>query len=312
MISSRLDILFREAEFSNAGKKGDRIMKKRVKIWTGLGAAALVSATALAGCSEDGNESAAENTSLNAGEQSVDSESAVLAGNQGEGEGEGEGEGSSAAISATDDIAYLTQLGLMRGHLLVGLELYRAGALDQARTHMKHPSSELYSGIADSFVARGAAGFSAELAQLSAAVEGNAGAEAVEEAYAAVLKAISESETHVSDDTGRSLAAELRVVVNLVRTAADEYAIGVKDGVIVNVHEYQDAYGFTQAAKQIILSLDAKGNAEKQQALAAIRNHLEGLAPVWPGVVPSETVDGDAAPLYGAAARIEILSLSLD
>jgi hypothetical protein len=42
-------------------------------------------------------------------------------------------------------VAYLTHLGLVRGHLGVGVDLYREGAQDAAQTHMKHPGDELYS-----------------------------------------------------------------------------------------------------------------------------------------------------------------------
>jgi len=43
-----------------------------------------------------------------------------------------------------DDAEYLVQLGLMRGHLFVGNQLYLLGELAEAVTHMKHPESELY------------------------------------------------------------------------------------------------------------------------------------------------------------------------
>ena len=41
----------------------------------------------------------------------------------------------------------LTQLSLIRGHLFVGMELYRQGAVDHAKTHMKHPQDEIYASL---------------------------------------------------------------------------------------------------------------------------------------------------------------------
>ena len=69
------------------------------------------------------------------------------------------------------DQMYLTQLGLMRGHLYVGIELYKNGFLENAKMHMKHPKSELYADIVPTFEAKGSSGFAGELEALALAVE---------------------------------------------------------------------------------------------------------------------------------------------
>ena len=51
------------------------------------------------------------------------------------------------ASLATDDIAYLTHLGLIRGHLRVGVDLYEKGVREHAKRHMKHPADELYAAL---------------------------------------------------------------------------------------------------------------------------------------------------------------------
>ena len=53
--------------------------------------------------------------------------------------------------AALSDKEYLVRLGLMRGHLLVGHELYGLNALDAARSHSKHPTDELYAGMEREF-----------------------------------------------------------------------------------------------------------------------------------------------------------------
>ena len=55
------------------------------------------------------------------------------------GEGEGEGAGVTETDLKTNDIAYLTRLGLIRGHLLVGYELYRQGHTDKQRLFQLRP-----------------------------------------------------------------------------------------------------------------------------------------------------------------------------
>jgi len=65
---------------------------------------------------------------------------------------------------ATDDAAYLVQLGLIRGHLRVGHALLEGGADAAAATHSKHPSDELYADLEGAFEARGKPGFAPALA----------------------------------------------------------------------------------------------------------------------------------------------------
>ncbi|MEQ8516165.1 MAG: hypothetical protein RIC38_11210 [Chromatocurvus sp.] len=224
---------------------------------------------------------------------------------QGEG---GEGEGGSAAVSLeTDDQAYLTRLGLIRGHLRVGYELYRAGHSDMAITHMKHPRDELYAGLVPAMQARGAATFDAELSALAERVIADAGQAEVNEAYTALQGAIVEAEAV----TNASLRLTMLSVMDLVRTAGEEYALGVEEGRLVNRHEYQDAYGFTEVAKQRLQDMPAETRAQSPETVEQVLQLLGELSTLWPGIAPGDTVDGEASRLYGVAARIEIAALGL-
>lgn len=292
-------------------------MHKRTKLWSSLSLAALVGSGTLSACSPQEPEGAAAEDSSRV-EEAVNpmedtpvaktrSVAVVPAG------GEAEGEGLSAEVDpATDDVAYLTQLGLMRGHLLVGLELYRAGHIDHARTHSKHPKSELYADLVPAFQAREAAGFADQLEALAKAMESDDSAlEQVEAAYADVLAGIAEAENRAGDIEA---GTQLQVVVNLVRTAAEEYAIGVVDGDVVNGHEYQDAFGFTRTAQARVDGIDSAGDEELASGLESVNGYLQALfdAGTWPDVMPPERLDTDASELYGAAARIEIVALGLE
>lgn len=220
--------------------------------------------------------------------------------------GAGEGEGQTSADLRTDDAAYLARLGLIRGHLWVGMKLYREGHMAMAKTHMKHPKDELYAGLEPIFKAREVGGFADELATLADAVNNEKGDEAVEAAYATLLDAIDASEG-LEDKTAK---AALVSISQMIRTAADEYAIGVKQGEVVNVHEYQDAYGFTEIG---IERLEGLSVAQKKQAAGDIektKTLLLELRTQWPTVNPQGNVEGDAANLYGAAARIELTAMN--
>ncbi|MBN7796514.1 hypothetical protein [Parahaliea mediterranea] len=272
-------------------------MHKRTKLWSSLSLAALVGAGAIGAHAQHGADAAAP------------AQAAMPAGGEG---GEGEGEGLPRDVNpATNDVAYLTQLGLMRGHLLVGLELYRAGHIEHARTHMKHPRSELYADLVPAFEARGSSGFGGQLGALTRAVESDDSTpEAVEAAYTDVLAGISAAEAAVG---GASAALQIQVAVNLLRTAAEEYGIGVVDGKVVNGHEYQDAYGFTRTARARIEGIDPGEDAELAAGLNTIEGYIQELfdAGAWPSVMPPETLEANASLLFGAAARVEIVGLGL-
>lgn len=212
--------------------------------------------------------------------------------------------GASKAPSAPpDDARYLHQLGLMRGHLLVGHRLFQEGERAAARAHSKHPADELYASLLPAFAERGVRGFSTELTNYADAVE-NGGEAAVRDAhYEAVVNAIHRHEQAVQ--TRPHLSAQ--VVVELVRTAAREYAAGIVDGKPADAHEYQDAFGFTRIALWWSQRAAAAGHEEFERIAA----RLQTLDDMWPKLAPPPSVPHSASRLYGAAAEIEILTLRL-
>jgi hypothetical protein len=214
------------------------------------------------------------------------------------------GHGAAPGDPVDDDVAYLGQLGLVRGHLLVGIELYRRGAFEAARSHMKHPSDELYSGLVPAFAARGTTGFASELQRLAVLVEGAGTRTDIEAAYTTLLAAMARNEAAVRTTPAWTPGLELRVVAYLVRTAGDEYEEGVQDGRVVTPHEYQDAYGFVQVAQGLIDGLHAEGRAA--DAAARARAALARLAGAWPDLPePEGRVDMSHEAFGEAAAAIE-------
>ncbi|WP_301720599.1 hypothetical protein [Pseudidiomarina terrestris] len=223
-----------------------------------------------------------------------------------EGGGEGEGEGSGAVDLRINDSAYLAQLGLIRGHLYVGKKLYDQGHLAMAKTHMKHPEDELYTALVPAFQARNVAGFEAELTALANAVNDEQGDAAVNNAYDGLVAAITAAEQIPQ----KSVKSVLMSLSTMLLTAAAEYDIGVKQGTVVNVHEFQDAYGFTQMAKARINELTATQRAGNTAAIEEVNKILAKLPELWPTITPTGEVEGDSGPLYGAAARIELATLN--
>ena len=240
------------------------------------------------------------------GEGEGEGEGAAAQG-EGEGEGEGEGAGNNAAF-ATDDVAYLTQLGLIRGHLGVGYALYAAELPELAQTHMKHPGAEIYTDIESALGVRGCEGFADGLTTLTAAVTSNAALDEVTATYEALVADIKTCEANAATGDAKVIAG---VIENLGRTASAEYEIGVVDGAMNILHEYQDAWGFTQIAQEWAESSAFAGDETKASVAARMQSTMMDLKDLWPSLNPDGGVDGRAAQLYGAAGQISVAAADL-
>ena len=186
--------------------------------------------------------------------------------------------------------------------------LSMTGYLDHAAMHAKHPEDEIYSDLVEVFEAKGLPGFAAELSTFSnSVVSGNK--KAIEQDYVTLVDAVKRSYGSVELST-REL---LELVNRLISQAAREYAVGIIDGQVNNVHEYQDARGFIEIAMDLTQNREQKMGLSENQlvVIGLLRDRLEDLLEMWPALVPVDEVPFEASRLFGAAADVEILSLSL-
>lgn len=184
----------------------------------------------------------------------------------------------------TDDVMYLTQLGLLRGHLKVGIELYRHSSPEMSETHMKHPSEELYADLIPAFEHRGCKGFADELTDLARVVSNRDSNEAISLKYELLTAAISRCEA-VAEQENRTIV--LHVVMNLLSNALLEYEIGVVDMSINNLHEYQDAWGFIQIADEYLRRPVFLRDDEGQLIALRFQRLIASLEPLWPSLNPT-------------------------
>ena len=277
-------------------------MTRKLKLLTGMSTIA-AGAMLLTACGGEGEGEGAEGESDVTVDATVDL-NAEGEGAESEGEGgEGEGDGVAARSGdpADDNVAYLHQLGMMRGHLEAFSELYRSGDRAMGLLHAKHPESELYAGLAPAFAARQKDGFAAELTALVAAA--TAGGD-IDEPYNDVINAMSAAEPDASP------RETILAVGELVKSAAEEFDIGVEeDGSISNLHEYQDAYGFISASRVMLSQIDTN-DINTTDAISLAHEQLDVALTAFPGLV-AEVTEGMPSTIYGAAARIEIAALGL-
>jgi hypothetical protein len=193
------------------------------------------------------------------------------------------------------------------------MDLYRQGERAAAEPHMAHPTKELYQPLEPALAARGAPAFEEQLEELEHLVEQGASVDRVEAAYRKTLDGVSAAEAAVSEKTQADPAQHFQVIVNIVRTAADEYAAALDDnGKVANAVEYQDARGFVRTAQGMLDAIAQEQQAAAAEAVAASKEQLDGVSGLWPSLVPPPQVEGDPSQLYGAAARIEIAALRVE
>ena len=193
-------------------------------------------------------------------------------------------------------------MGLVRGHLYVGIELYKKEYFENAKRHMKHPKSELYSAMIPTFEAKKINGFASELEALALAVEGDNDLSIVSSKYEELLKVISQNEKIV-DRESNTFSKKVYLVKTLLEIAAEEYAIGIIDGNVMNKFEYQDALGFTVVAKNVLKKANTLNSLEKEKQNKIIEI-IDSLMPLWPSLVPIGKINGDAKVILEAVSQI--------
>jgi len=207
-----------------------------------------------------------------------------------------------------NSVSYLYELSLIRGHLWVGHQLAKKGYHEHAIMHAKHPEDEIYSALIEVFSGRGVEGFALELRQFFEAVESN-NKEQIDSRYQELVDSVHQSQTNITISTEELF----RLINRLVRQAAAEYAVGIIDGRVDNVHEYQDALGFTEIALRWTRAHLRNNSLAESELLSTnlLKQKLEKILVMWPDLVPSAEVPFDSSMLFGLSADIEIMILSL-
>lgn len=188
------------------------------------------------------------------------------------------------------------RVALLSGHVAAGLALYRAGVAEDAAVHLSHPVSEAH---ADEVAGFEALGFRPELfRQILDELE--AGKPAVETESLLV-----EAEAHLAD-LRRTAGGEPKVLIEfLMKTLAEAYDAGVDNSVIVNLGDYQDAYGLAIAAREM-------AGAQDPAVFGSLKLELDVLVLMWPGRGPiSTSLPPPEFQMVEQLARVKLALVSL-
>lgn len=199
------------------------------------------------------------------------------------------GEGGETGHSGDPNRDYMTNLALMKGHLLVAQELLAAGKPAQAELHIGHPAAELYGGIEMQLTALQAPPFKAELTTLHDLVKSAPASPQIAPQLQRVNQTIDGAMAAIPASDRQSPEFMVSVIQQTLNTAAAEYRAAIADNKIVAVVEYQDSRGFVLYADRLYRGLEKTMTQGDRQRYAMVQKNLAVLKTVWPGVVPPAT-----------------------
>ncbi|HEX7256849.1 MAG TPA: hypothetical protein VF242_02205 [Nitrososphaeraceae archaeon] len=187
----------------------------------------------------------------------------------------------SSSLQLNDtDVDFATNIEFIKGHLSAAISNKQAGNNELAETHSFHPIAEIYTLIRDQLSSadnRLNNTLINSLNNLTSIVYTSTSAEFSNSASSiknlldeAIIKVIPENE--ITD-----IKFNMSILINLLKTAESEYDIGVENGTITNIAEYQDAQGFVSSANELLNNTITNVNQTMANNFTDIKDSLDKL-----------------------------------
>jgi hypothetical protein len=192
-----------------------------------------------------------------------------------------------AAAGMERDVHTVATLEMMKGHLIAALENSTRGQTPLAQAHAAHPLHEEYRELPDT-LAKEHPALDRQLREALTRVQQGLGSQATGGDVAQQVDAATQlldqtAGALIPAETRRAPAFQAGVLIALLDEIAEEYAEAIQDGKVVNLAEYQDAFGFLQRARALREPLATRSPAEERARLQALWTALEEAIP---GVMP--------------------------
>ena len=203
---------------------------------------------------------------------------------------------------AAEEVRWTVEIELTKGHLVSSVEAYRVGKVSLAKTHASHPVSEHYAKLLKTPLKKRAPRLEQELTQalhgLSDEIRPKGEIAAyevkIQETFVLLDRAL---EILVSPNVREEVAFQGEVLSRLLKKIGEEYGEAVEGGKVINLPEYQDAFGFLQRAKALFqalklrLRVEATTQKELDQLFARLEEALPAIIPLA-DLPPSTTLKG--------------------
>jgi inorganic triphosphatase YgiF len=216
-----------------------------------------------------------------------------------------------AAAGMERDVHAVATLEMMKGHLIAAFENHQRGQTPLAQAHAAHPLHEQYPELPDT-LAREHPALDRQLREALTHLQQGLGSQATSGDVATQVETASElvdqaAGALISAETRHAPAFQAGVLSALLEEIAEEYAEAVQDGKVVNLAEYQDAFGFLQRARALHEPLAGRLPAEERARLQTLWKALEEAMPgVMPPASPvsSKAVEGHVRAITAELKRL--------
>ncbi|MDJ0693841.1 hypothetical protein [Mastigocoleus sp. MO_188.B34] len=186
------------------------------------------------------------------------------------------------------DIDYMTKLGLMKGHMIVGKELLDLNKPKQAEPHIGHPVEEIYADIEEDLEKRQVKEFKTGLDDLHNLVKLKPSDPEIATNFASSMKAIDDAIAVLPEDKRKNPAFILQTINGLLDTANSEYGAAIAKDKIVEDIEYQDSRGFVLYAQELYDGIAEQMTKNNPQANKEIKTAMTDLIKAWPTAIAPE------------------------
>jgi hypothetical protein len=265
------------------------------KLWVGIGAATMAGASLAGAAAQD-----------------------ARSGGHGAMHGPTAAQGAAVSDPADGGEAYLTDggprdprirfyrdIGLMRGHLLIGRQLIELGLWDEGLPHFLHPTEELY-GVMEKYITlHKLRPFRLELLALAQAVKAKRSG-AYEQAHKVVEQRLTDA-LDVAKTFMRPLPGfTARTAAEILKVALSEYQSSIVGAAFLKPVEYQDGRGFVWVAEHMLEDAAPALGKTDATALANVRAALARLKVAWPAPMPPAVPVLEPAQMAALISDIEL------
>ena len=261
-------------------------MKKKTKIWVGIGAFVIAGSGIAPGALPPVAQ--ALETALPFGHSAkydlLTSAANIIVAQAQAAEGEG-GEGGEAGIDVAaadkDPVKYNIALQVIAAHYYAGFAAYEAKETEAGAQMFAHGLGEVYVGMEEVFKRRGVANLVKALQAAVDAAAANKPVPQVRKLVDAVLKELRGAEGKGPKSSEPPLAVKAQVMADMLNRAASQYSASIKD---TTLEPYLDGLGFTTVArKEAARVLPWLRKTDKKKA-AAVKSALDLANAAYPGI----------------------------
>jgi hypothetical protein len=214
----------------------------------------------------------------------------------------GEGGEAGAAAGQPPDVAYLSQLSIVEGHMIAAVKLYDKGLKDDAVALSYHPEAEMMDTVRAALADHGAADITPAMTALSEAMEAGMAPEAVQARLGDARAVVAAGQAVEADE----IAVRFTALVVLVKAAAAEYEGSITDGKVQEPMAWHEAWAFLAVAKNLATGLAELPDDKAKAAAVKITQALAETDAVFGDIDAVDMVAGDAGALLAVAGRVEL------